>query len=61
MAIQKREFALELKREAVALLESSGRSTSQIVAAIGIMPALLRAWRRKLNGEAVPQSTRSIS
>jgi transposase len=61
MTIQKREFALEFKREAVALLESSGRPTSQIAAEIGIMPSMLRAWRRKVNGESTSSTIRSVS
>jgi Transposase len=40
------EFAPEFKREAVALLESSGRPLTQVAGELGIQPSMLRAWRR---------------
>ena len=61
MTTRKREFALEFKREALALLESSGRLTSQVAAEIGIMPSMLRAWRRKVQEESGVVPTRSVS
>ena len=45
MAKKRREFAPEFKREAVALLEGSGRPLTQIAAELGIQPLMLRAWR----------------
>ena len=39
------EFAPEFKREAVVLLESSGRPLIQVAAVLGIQPSMLRAWR----------------
>src|SRR5215218_10717356 len=48
----RREFTPEFKREAVALLESSGRPQMQIAAELGIQPSMLRNWRAALNGEA---------
>lgn len=46
----RREFSPEFKREAVALLESSGRPQMQIAAELGIQPSMLRAWRAARNG-----------
>jgi transposase len=50
MAKTRREFTPEFKREAVALLESSGRPQMQIAAELGIQPSMLRQWRSALNG-----------
>ena len=50
MAKTRREFTPEFKREAVALLESSGRPQMQIAAELGIQPSMLRRWRATLNG-----------
>ncbi len=65
MAKARREFTPEFKREAVALLESSGRPQMQIAAELGIQPSMLRQWRASLNGvTSRPQpgaSPRSIS
>jgi transposase len=49
MAKTRREFTPEFKREAVALLESSGRSQMQIAAELGIQPSMLRQWRTALS------------
>lgn len=48
MGTTKRTFTPEFKREAVALLESSGRPQMQIAAELGIQPSMLRAWRASL-------------
>ena len=45
----RREFSPEFKREAVALLESSGRPQMQIAAELGIQPSMLRSWRAAQN------------
>ncbi len=58
MAKTRREFTPEFKREAVALLESSGRPQMQIAAELGIQPSMLRNWRAVLQGEA-PRSRAS--
>ena len=50
MAKTRREFTPEFKREAVALLESSGRPQMQIATELGIQPSMLRHWRAALNG-----------
>ncbi|AMB44401.1 hypothetical protein Y590_05790 [Methylobacterium sp. AMS5] len=48
------EFTPEFKREAVALLESSGRPQTQIAAELGIQPSMLRQWRSALMGGSPP-------
>ncbi len=48
----RREFTPEFKREAVALLESSGRPQMQVAAELGTQPSMLRNWRAVLSGEA---------
>ena len=50
MAKTRREFTPEFKREAVALLESSGQPQKQIAAELGIQPSMLRQWRAMLYG-----------
>ena len=50
MAKTRREFTPEFKREAVALLESSGRPQMRIAAELGIQPSMLRNWRATVNG-----------
>lgn len=50
MTKTRREFTPEFKREAVALLESSGRPQMQIAADLGIQPSMLRNWRAIQNG-----------
>ncbi|TXM69597.1 IS3 family transposase [Methylobacterium sp. WL120] len=54
MAKTRREFTPEFKREAVALLESSGRPQMQIAAELGIQPSMLRQWRTGLMGGSLP-------
>ncbi|WP_246682834.1 IS3 family transposase [Methylobacterium sp. WL9] len=55
MAKTRRAFTPEFKREAVALLESSGRPQMQIAAELGIQPSMLRQWRAGLVGGSPPQ------
>jgi transposase len=50
MTKTRREFTPEFKREAVALLESSGRPQTQIAAELGIQPSMLRSWRAIQHG-----------
>jgi transposase len=50
MTKTRRDFTLEFKREAVALLESSGRPLMQIATELGITPSMLRNWRAVVNG-----------
>src|SRR4051812_47203123 len=61
MAKTRREFPPEFKREAVALLESSGRPQMQIAAELGIQPSMLRQWRSALSGTSPrPRSAGSV-
>ena len=46
----RREFSPEFKREAVALLESSGRPLMQVATEVGISPSMLRNWRAAFRG-----------
>ena len=46
----RREFSFEFKREAVALLESSGRPLMQVATEVGISPSMLRNWRGVVRG-----------
>jgi transposase len=55
MTKTRREFTPEFKREAVALLQGSGRPLIQIAAELGIQPSMLRNWRAVING-APPRS-----
>ena len=48
----RREFTEELKREAVLLLESSGRPLMQVAKEFGIQPSMLRNWRARSHGPA---------
>ena len=43
----RRAFTDEFKREAVSLLEGSGRPLTQVATELGIQPSMLRAWRGK--------------
>jgi transposase len=46
----RRQFTDEFKREAVALLASSGRPLTQIASELGIAPSMLRNWRNRGEG-----------
>ena len=50
MTKPRRSFTDEFKREAVALLASSGRPVMQIAEELGIQPSMLRNWRTALSG-----------
>ena len=52
----RRSFTDEFKREAVALLQSSGRPLMQIADELGIQPSMLRNWR---NAVGVPAGASS--
>ena len=49
----RREFTPQFKREAVAVLESSGRPQMQVAAELGIQPSMLLQWRATLNGASL--------
>jgi transposase len=57
----RREFSPEFKREAVALLESSGRPLMKVAAEVGISPSMLRNWRSRVGGGPVGSRTASPS
>ena len=46
----RRQYTDEFKREAVALLASSGRPLLQIANELGISPSMLRNWRNGSGG-----------
>jgi transposase len=48
----RREFTGEFKREAVLLLESSGRPPMQVAKEFGTQPSMLRNWRARGPGPA---------
>src|SRR2546430_12566319 len=46
----RRHFTNKFKQEAIALLVSSGRPSSQIASELGISPSMLRNWRNGSGG-----------
>jgi transposase len=44
----RREFTEDFEREAVGLLESSGRPLMRVAEELGIQPSMLRSWRGRL-------------
>ena len=52
MTKTRRDYTPEFKREAVALLQSSGRPLTRVAAELGIQPSMLRNWRALQNGGA---------
>jgi transposase len=50
MTKARRSFTDEFKREAVALLQTSGRPLMQIASELGIQPSMLRNWRNAVVG-----------
>ena len=52
MTTTRREFTEEFKREAVLLLESSGRPLMQVAKEFGIQPLMRRNWRARGHGPA---------
>jgi len=57
----RREFTPEFKREAVALLKSSGRPLMQIAAELGIAPSMLRNWRSVVHDGSRIEGCRTVS
>lgn len=57
MKRMRQAFSSEFKREAVAFLESSGRSQMQAAAKLGFHPSMLRSWRAIRKG--VPPNERA--
>ena len=50
----------EFKREAIALLASSGRPLLQIASELGISPSMLRNWRNRSEGRNAGSALRPI-
>jgi transposase len=42
-------YSLEFRREAIALLRSSGKSVPQLASELGVSPQSLRNWARQLD------------
>jgi transposase len=45
-------YSLEFRREAVALLRSSGKSVPQLAGELGVSPQSLRNWARQIDVDA---------
>src|SRR6267154_2625372 len=60
MGQERRHFTDEFKREAVALLVSSGRPLSRIASELGIAPSMLRNWRNGSGGRNAGSALRPI-
>ena len=56
----RRQFTDEFKREAIALLASSGRPLLQIATELGISPSMLRNWRNRSEGRNAGSAPRPI-
>ena len=60
MVQARRQYTDEFKREAVALLASSGRPLLQIASELGISPSMLRNWRNRGEGRNAGSALRPI-
>ena len=60
MSQGRRHFTDEFKREAVALLVSSGRPLSGIASELGISPSMLRNWRNGSGGRDAGSARHTI-
>lgn len=60
MSQGRRQFTDEFKREAVALLVSSGRPLSRIASELGISPSMLRNWRTGRGGRDAGSARHTI-
>ena len=47
----RRKFSKEFKRDAVRLLENSGKSLSQVCRELGLRTSVLGAWKRMVEAE----------
>ena len=56
----RRQYTDEFKKEAVALLASSGRPLLQIANELGISPSMLRNWRNRGEGRNAGSALRPI-
>ena len=60
MSQGRRQFTDEFKREAVALLVSSGGPLSRIASELGISPSMLRNWRNGSGGRDAGSARHTI-
>jgi len=60
MMRNRRSFTDEFKREAVALLESSGRPLAQVAKELDLQPSALRNWRRCTAGPKAQMRGRCV-
>ena len=60
MSHGRRHFTDEFKREAVALLVSSGRPLRRIASELGVSPSMLRNWRNGSGGRDAGSARRPI-
>ena len=51
MSSRRKRFTEEFKREAVRLVEETGRSASQVARELGITPSALCRWRKQFEEE----------
>jgi len=56
MGTSRRKYTREFKLEAVRLLETSGKSATQIERELGIGDGCLMRWRKKFEAERAPSS-----
>jgi len=57
MAEPKRKFTPEFKLEAVRLAAAGDKPLAQVARELGILPNLLRNWRRQVESQAGQQTT----
>ena len=57
MSEKRRQFTREFKLEAVRLIKQ-GQSVSSVAAALGIRPAMVRNWKRQVEGGGEKESFR---
>lgn len=53
MGVQRRSYPEELKRSALEMARTSGKSIAAVARDLGIAPGLLARWRREESQEAV--------
>ena len=47
----RRKFSKQFKRDAVSLIETSGKNLSQVARELGVRPGLLSSWREAVEAE----------
>ncbi len=51
MAVQRKQYTAEFKREAVRLMAQNGLRAAAVARGLGINPNLLGKWKRQLAGQ----------